>query len=103
MATDTTGVNSVTNTLTGTTADTIRLGGVFRAVEVTNESESVGLEVTFDGVTPVADANNVFYVAPGESKVFENVLVGPSAFASLGCNPVIVVGNGNKYRVAGVG
>lgn len=102
MASDATGTNSVTNTLTGTTADSVRLQGVFSIVEVENHSESLWLYVTFDNTTPVAEANNTFPVAPASSKTFEGVLVGPAAFQSGGCNAVGVVGNGNKYTVSGV-
>lgn len=99
MATDSTGTKSVTNTLTGTTADTIRLQQPFGKVEIYNHSETVNLFARFDGTAAVADANECEIIAPGEAKTFK-VLVGPTT--ASGCNPVSVVGNGQVYTVTGM-
>lgn len=100
MATDATGTKSVTNTLSGTTADTITLQGIWDGVEIHNHDASNILWVTFDGTTPQADANECESVPPSSVKTFMPMLVGPTA--SLGHHTIKVVGSGGKYTVTGV-
>lgn len=88
---------SVTNTLSGTTADTITLTNPWRYIEVTNEDSTNYLYFRMDGTTAVAQANGCFVVAPSKSKVVKTQITynaGPKVVISI-------VGNGNVYNIEG--
>lgn len=103
MAADATGTRAVTNTLTGTTVDTVTLQGHWVAVEVVNhdpaEGDTLWVAVGKDGDTiadPAADANECVPVFPGTSCV---ILVNQGA----SCKPkVLILGDGTKYTVVGL-
>lgn len=90
MATDS-AVQSVTNTLTSTTADTITLTQKWDYIEITNWDTSVTMYFRQDGTTAVADADNTIPVFPLQS-----------VRVKFGNGTISVVGNANKYTVAGL-
>lgn len=95
MATDS-HARSVTNTLTGTTADTVMLLQPWPAIEVTNHDATDKLYVRLDGTTAVAEANGTTPILPGTSKIIA---------ASLNAvNQIVVsiVGDGGVYTIEGV-
>jgi hypothetical protein len=98
MAADATGTKSVTNTLSTTVADSIRLQQCWPAVEIHNQGSNI-LYVRFDGTAPVSEANECESVPAGAVKSFD-VMVGPSTAA--GAHVVGIVGSGDKYTVTGV-
>ena len=100
MASDSTGTKSVTNTLSTTVADSIRLQQAWDGVEIHNQDATNILYVRFDGTTPVAEANECESVPPSSVKTFMPMLVGPTTVA--GAHAVGVVGSGGKYTVTGV-
>lgn len=95
MATET-AVRSVTNTLSGTTADTITLSQPWGAIEVSNLDTVNWLYVRQDGVTAVGSANEASPVAPGTSKVLS------ASMNSSGQHVISIVGNGGAYVLEGV-
>lgn len=95
MATDS-NVRSVTNTLSGTTADTITLTQAWPAIEITNYDAAQPLYFRQDGTVAVADADGVGVILPSQSKVVR------SAVNSAGQSVISLVGSGNKYTVEGV-
>lgn len=95
MATDT-AATSVTNTLSGTTADTITLTNGWDAIEVTNHDATNWIYLRQDGTTAVAEADNTTPVPPSTSKVLA------AAKNSVNDNVISIVGNGNKYTIEGV-
>lgn len=95
MATDS-AARSVTNTLSGTTADTVTLAQGWAAIEVTNYDASNYLYIRQDDTTAVAEANDTTPIAPGTSKVIA------SSINSSGQIVVSIVGNGGKYTIEGV-
>lgn len=100
MATDS-ALKSMTNTLTGTTADRLTFTQLWPAVEVTNDDTTNYLYVVCDGSatpTAVAEANDATAVAPLTSKVIR-VSPAASAFTTV---VISVVGNGGKYTAEGV-
>lgn len=100
MATDSS-VKSVTNTLSGTTADAITLTQGWPAMEITNHDSADLLYVRVDGTTAVAQANGCTVILPGQTKVVQSSLnVSPSTGATS-CF-VSVVGDGGSYTVEGV-
>lgn len=93
-------VRSVTNTLTGTTADVITLNQLWPAVEVHNHDADTPLYVLMDGTaspTAVAEADATTIIPPGSSKVLRAVPVSGTRTIVLG-----VVGDGGKYTIEGV-
>lgn len=95
MATDS-AIRSVTNTLSGTTADTITLTQAWPAIEVTNQDASIWIYLRQDGTTAVSEADNTTPIPPGSSKVLD------SSVTSLNTIVISIVGNGNKYTIEGV-
>lgn len=96
MATDS-ALRSVTNTLSGTTADAITLTQLWPAVEITNHDASEKLYGRMDGTTAVAAADGTFCVLPGNTKVVR-------AIPTVNTSTIVtsLVGNGNIYTVEGV-
>lgn len=95
MATDSAS-RSVTNTFTGTTADTITLTQGWAAVAVTNHDVADVVYFRWDGTTAVAAADNAIPVLPGVTVIRA---VGPN---SAGQIVVSIVGDGGTYTVEGV-
>lgn len=102
MATDS-AIKSVTNTLTGTTADTITLLQTYPAVEVTNFDSVNYVYVTMDGTSAppaaVAEANNTTAIPPLSTKVIRSV---PRYDVNPNTIVLSVVGSGGKYTIDGV-
>lgn len=94
MATDS-ALRSVTNTLSGTTADTVTITQSWSAFEVTNHSASVPLYFRQDGTTAVGAADNTTVVLPGQSKV--------TAASTNGDGDIVIsiVGSSNLYTIEG--
>lgn len=95
MATDS-AVRSVTNTLSGTTADTITLLQAWPAIEVTNHDATDLLYVRMDGTAAVAGADNTTIVLPASTKIIK------SSINASGQTVVSVVGDGGTYTIEGV-
>lgn len=95
MATDS-AARSVTNTLTGTTADTITLTQGWEAVAVTNHDATDVVYFRTDGTTAVAAANDTIPVLPGTTVIRA---VGTNTSGQI---VVSVVGDGGAYTVEGV-
>lgn len=95
MATDS-AVRSVTNTLSGTTADTVTLTQAWPAIEVTNYDSTNSVGVRQDGTTAVANADNVTMIPPATSKVIS------ASVSGSGTVVVSIVGNGGSYTIEGV-
>lgn len=95
MATDS-AVRSVTNTLSGTTADTVTLTQAWPAIEVTNYDSTNSVGVRQDGTTAVANADNVTMIPPSTSKVIS------ASVTTSGTIVVSIVGNGGSYTIEGV-
>lgn len=87
---------SVTNTLTGTTADTVTIEQAWPALQITNHDASDTLYFRYDGVTAVAAADGAEPVLPGTSVV---IAVSPNA---AGQHVISIVGDGGGYTIAGV-
>lgn len=92
---------SVTNTLSGTTADRITIEQLWPAVEVTNHDASDLLYVDMDGTatpTAVAAEDGATVVLPGATKTLRAIPAAPSF------NTIVlsVVGDGGAYTVEGV-
>lgn len=100
MATDH-ALKSVTNTLTGTTADRITLDQLWPAVEVTNHDAADEMWVSMDGSatpTAVADADNMTFIPAGATKTIRATPAAP-LFNTI---VLSVVGDGGDYTVEGV-
>lgn len=95
MATDS-AVRSVTNTLSGTTADTITLTQAWPAVAVTNHDATDIVYFRQDGTTAVAAANNTTVVLPGAT------VTSSASVNEDGDIVVSLVGDGGTYTVEGV-
>lgn len=95
MATDS-AARSVTNALTGTTADTVTLNQPWEAIAVTNHDATDVLYFRQDGTTAVAAANDTTPVLPGMT-----VIRASSVTDSRTC-VISVVGDGGTYTVEGV-
>lgn len=95
MATDS-AIRSVSNTLSGTTADTVTLTQPWSAIEVTNSDTTNILWVRQDGVTAVAAADNATPIAPSSSKIIS------ASVSTTGTHVISVVGNGGGYTIEGV-
>lgn len=100
MATDS-ALKSMTNTLSGTTADRLTFTQLWPAIEVTNYDATNYLYVVCDGSatpTAVSEANDAEPVAPLSSKVLR---VSPAApnFTTV---VISIVGSGGKYAADGV-
>ena len=97
MATDS-AVRSVTNTLTGTTADTVTISQLWPAIEVTNHDATTALYVRQDGTTAVAEADGTTTIMPSQSKVLASQVTNTAPTV----HTISIVGNSNKYTIEGV-
>lgn len=100
MAADATGTKSVTNTLSGTTADTVTLQQWWDDVEVENHDVVNELWARTDGTAAAADANENTRIGPGQSKKL-GISVGP-AQGDTPAKPISVVGNAGQYTIEGL-
>lgn len=90
-------------TLSGTTADTVKLTQHWPFIEVINKSSSTGLYCSQTDSTPTSAEAGTEYVAPGSSIVLPAVIQAGATPGSTSTPPhiVYVVGNGNAYGVVG--
>ena len=102
MATDSV-IKSASNTLSGTTVDTVNLKQWWDKIEISNQGTTT-LTVTLDGSVPTALVDNAEIVEAGAVKLFPAVRQGNgvAGSASLFCHIVKVIGNSNPYSVIGV-
>lgn len=100
MATDD-DVRSVTNTLSGTTADTVTLLQAWPAIEVTNHHATELIYFRQDGTTAVAAADGATVVLPASTKVVKSV-VNRNESTGASTSVLSIVGNGNVYTIEGV-
>lgn len=100
MATDS-AVRSVTNTLSGTTADTVTLTQAWPAIEVTNHDAADLIYFRQDGTTAVAAADNTTLVLPGQTKVVKSV-INRSESTGASTSVISIVGDGGVYTIEGV-
>lgn len=102
MATDS-AIKSVTNTFSGTTADTITLLQSYPAVEITNYDTINSIYVSMDGTSAptvaVAEANNTTVVPPSTAKLIRSI---PRRDVDPNTIVLSLVGSGGKYAVEGV-
>lgn len=95
MATDS-DPRSVTNTFSGTTADTVTLTQAWPAIQITNHDTADLIYFRQDGVTAVAAANGTAVVLPGQSTVASASVNGSGQIV------VSLVGDGGVYTLEGV-
>lgn len=95
MATDD-DLRSVTNTLSGTTADTVTLLQLWPAVEITNHDTADLLYVRMDGVTAAAGADGASLIPAGSTKILK---LSPT---TTGTHVISIVGDGGTYTIEGV-
>ncbi len=95
MATDS-AVRSVTNTLSGTTADAITLTQGWPNIAVTNQDSADLVYFRQDGTTAVAAADGTSLVLPGQT------VIRASSPNSSGQHVISIVGDGGAYTVEGV-
>lgn len=102
MATDSV-TKSASNTLSGTTVDTVNLKQWWDRIEISNQGVTT-LTVALDGSTPTALGDNFEVVEAGTTKLFPAPRQGNGVAgdASLFCHIVKIIGNGNPYSVVGV-
>ena len=103
MATDD-DVRSVHNTLSSTTADTVKLTQFWDYIEVTNRDAVEPLYLRQDGTTAVGAADGTTVIQPGESKIVPAVIQdgGTPGSTSAPCHSLSIVGDGNNYSVEGI-
>lgn len=91
-------------TLSGTTADTVKLTQFWDHIEVANHSQSTALYVRQDGTTAVSAAAGTTYIGPGETKILPAVQQGDGVVGSTSTPPhsLSIVGNSNVYSVEGL-
>lgn len=95
MATDS-AVRSVTNTLSGTTADTVTLTQCWPAVSITNHDATDTIYFRMDGTAAVAAADGTTVVLPAST------VIAKSAITASGTTVVSIVGDGGTYTIEGV-
>lgn len=100
MATDS-ALRSVTNTLSGTTADTVTLLQAWPAAEVTNHDDTNFVYCRQDGVTAAAAADGATVIPPSTSKVLKTT-INYSTSTGFGTSVFSIVGNGGAYTIEGV-
>ena len=97
---------STHQTLTGTTADLVKLLQFWDGVEISNRSGTGALSVVFNTSTaPTALAAGTEIVEPGVTKLFAPCAkTGDGVNGSTTFPPVLIgiVGDGNAYSVVGV-
>jgi hypothetical protein len=86
---------SVTETLTGTTADTVTLSQLWPSIQVTNHG-STAIYLRMDGTTAVAGADGAVVVLPNSTRTIR-------ATPTVGTSTAIIslVGDGNQYTIEG--
>lgn len=91
-------------TLTSTTADSVKLTQFWPFIEVVNKDLSTALYFSQTDSTPTSAEENTEYVAPGSSVVVPAVIQAGAipGNTTYPCHTVYVVGNGNAYSVTGV-
>lgn len=91
-------------TLTTTTADTVKLTQFWDFIEVANKSSDTALYFSQTDATPTSAEAGTEYVAPNSSVVVRAVLRadGVPGNTTTPCHIVYVVGNGNAYGVTGL-
>lgn len=102
MSTDSV-IKSASNTLSGTTVDTVNLKQWWDKIEISNQGTTT-LTVTLDGTVPTALMDNAEIVEAGVTKLFPAIRQGNgvAGSASLFCHIVKIIGNDNAYSVVGV-
>lgn len=102
MSTDSV-IKSASNTLSGTTVDTVNLKQWWDKIEVSNQGTTT-LTVTLDGSVPTALMDDAEIVEAGTTKLFPAPRQGNGVAGdtSLFCHIIKVIGNGNPYSVVGV-
>ena len=102
MSTDSV-IKSASNTLSGTTVDTVNLKQWWDKIEISNQGTTT-LTVTLDGSVPTALMDDAEIVEAGVTKLFPAIRQGNgvAGSASLFCHIIKVIGNGNPYSVVGV-
>lgn len=102
MSTDSV-IKSASNTLSGTTVDTVNLKQWWDKIEISNQGTTT-LTVTLDGTVPTALMDNAEIVEAGVTKLFPAPRQGDgvAGSASLFCHIVKIIGSGNAYSVVGV-
>jgi hypothetical protein len=91
-------------TLSGTTADEVKLTQFWPYIEIANRSSSVGLYISQTDSTPTSGEENTDYVAPNSSILVRSRIQGGAipGDANNPCHRVYVVGSSNPYSVTGV-
>ena len=102
MSTDSV-IKSASNTLSGTTVDTVNLKQWWDKIEISNQGTTT-LTVTLDGTVPTALMDNAEVVEPNVSKVFPAIRQGNGVAgdATYFCHIVKIIGNDNAYSVVGI-
>ena len=91
-------------TLSSTTADTVKLTQWWERVEIVNRSASTALYFSQTDNTPTSAEENTEYVAPGSSVVVDAVNQdgGVAGSTTNPCHVLYIVGDGNAYSVTGL-
>ena len=91
-------------TLSSTTADTVKLTQFWDYIEVANRSLTTALYFSQTDSTPTSAEENTEYVAPGSSVVVRAIKQGGGVAGSTSTPPhiVYVVGDANAYSVTGL-
>lgn len=95
MATDS-AVRSVTNTLSGTTADTVTLTQPWPAISVTNADTVNDAWVRLDGTAASASADNNSRIPAGSTVILQGSVNDADQMV------VSIVGDGGGYTIEGV-
>ena len=90
-------------TLSGTTADTVQIGG-WPYLEIVNRDSSVDLwfSVLASVTSPASGTNGSHLVRPGECVLVENPCFDPTSLSARTTASLTLKGNGNAYAVRGV-
>lgn len=101
MSTDSV-IKSASNTLSGTTVDTVNLKQWWDRIEISNQGNTA-LSVTLDGSTPTALGDNTEIVEALTTKSFPATRQGNGVpgDAALFCHIVKIIGSSNAYSVTG--
>lgn len=96
-------IKSASNTLSGTTVDTVNLKQWWDKIEISNQGTTT-LTVTLDGSVPTALVDNAEIVEANSSKVFPAIRQGNgiAGDTTYFCHIVKIIGNDNAYSVVGV-
>lgn len=97
-------VKSEHQTLSGTTADTVKLTQFWDHIEVSNRDLGTALYVSQTDATPTSAEAGTTYIGPGETKILRAVNQAGGTAGSTSTPPhiVYVVGNSNAYSVEGI-